>query len=119
MMPVEALPVLPEPAELWMPKIGVPERFRVIRYEVGQLETRARWLVGEPLVIRRGVRLHVDPKTKPLWPHYWTIIQRRAVPQVLKHLQMGIPPGMELEILPIDPPPRTHFQVRWVPIEEE
>jgi hypothetical protein len=58
-----------------------------------------------------ALRIHLDPKDKPTFPHYYDLTAGTLVPQVLALLAKGIPPGYGIKIHAIGVAPKKRFEV--------
>jgi len=111
---VEELTELPPPYEIWEFVPCEPTRFKVVAWELGRITIVPRWPGAPPEKVVAAIRLHVDPETKPYFPHYWDVTPARLVHQLAPLLAAGIPPHYWLEIHRDIPGPKAHFSVRWV-----
>ena len=105
---------LPHPYELFVIEEGDVAEFTVVSFEQGMIESRQTWLPGSPTTWKPGVRLHVDPRDKPDFPHYYDVVQARLVPQVLPIVTRGVP--VRLRIRARGAPPKKYHSVEPVPL---
>jgi len=113
-MRLEELKELPPPYEIFEFEPCTPAYFKVVDYEIGKITIHPRWPGAPPAKTVIAVRLHVDPETKPFYPHYWDITPSRLVYQLAGMLIKGIPKGKVLKIHRDIPGPKAHFSVEWV-----
>jgi len=114
MINLEELKVLPPPYEIFEFVPCQPAYFKIVDFEFGKVIIHPRWPGAPPVKEVIAVRLHVDPVTKPFFPHYWDITPSRLVYQLAGMLVHGIPEGMWLRIHRDVPGPKAHFSVSWV-----
>ena len=114
MIPSSNVKTLTPPYEIFEFVPAHPEYFKVVNYEIGMITIHPRWAGAPPSKQVLAVRLHVDPSTKPYYPHYWDITPSRLVHQLSSLLVQGVPPGMWLRIERDIPGPKAHFAVSWV-----
>ena len=115
-MRIEEMSELTDPHEILELEPCKPVRLRVIRFELGKIRISPRWPGAPPEKEIAGCRAHLDPATKPAFPHYYDITPSRLVHQLATLAITPIPPGMELEIHRDVPGPKAHYSVRWVPV---
>ncbi len=114
MIEIEKLKTLPPPYEIFEFKPCEPAYFKIIDYEIGKITITPKWPGAPPSKTIVAIRLHVDPKTKPLFPHYWDITPSRLVYQLAGMLIRGIPEDKWLRVHRDVPGPKAHFSVAWV-----
>jgi hypothetical protein len=114
MIEIEKLTPLTPPYEIFEFVPCQPAYFRIVSYEIGRITITPRWPGAPPRKEIVCVRLHVDPATKPYYPHYWDITPSRLVHQLAGMLTAGIPEDMWLRIHRDIPGPKAHFSVGWV-----
>jgi len=107
---------LPPPWEILELEPCKPIRIRVLRYEFGIIAIKPRWPGAPPEKIVKAVRLHVDPKYKPYWPHYWDVTPRRLAYQLAEIVKRPDISDFELVIHKVGEPPKAWFEVRLEPI---
>ena len=114
MINLEELKTLPPPYEIYEFEPCKPAYFKVVDWEMGKITIKPRWPGAPPEKVVECIRLHVDPETKPYFPHYWDITPRRLVYQ-LAALLTYIPRDKPwLKIHRDIPGPKAHFSVQWV-----
>jgi len=114
MIEPEKLPRLLPPYEIYEFQPCVPAYFKIVDFEIGIITIHPRWPGAPPSKDVPAIRLHVDPKTKPYYPHYWDITPRRLVYALASMLTRGIPKDMWLKVHRDVPGPKAHFSVEWV-----
>jgi len=114
MIDIEKIKTLTPPYEIFEFVPCQPAYFKIQDYEIGKVVIHPRWAGAPPSKEVIAVRLHVDPSTKPYYPHYWDITPSRLVHQLAGMLIAKIPEGMWLRIHRDIPGPRAHFSVGWV-----
>jgi len=114
MIDIEKVKTLTPPYEIYEVVPCQPAYFKVVDYEIGKATIHPRWPGAPPSKEVLAVRLHVDPKTKPYFPHYWDITPSRLVYQLAGMLTQKIPENMWLRIHRDIPGPKAHFSVGWV-----
>ena len=112
--PPEKLPPLSPPYEILETKPCTPVRMKVVKWEIGQMKIKPRWVGAPPEKVIVAIRIHTTPEWKPYWPYYWDLTPARLVGQIYEMLRAGIPEDMVLEIHRDMPGPSAHFAVRWV-----
>jgi len=90
--------------------------FRPVDWEFGLARVHPPWRPPEVVEEVEVLRVHVDPKEKPLFPHYWDIGQKTLVPQVMALLTKGIPGGYAIKIHAVGVAPKKRFEVSLVPV---
>ena len=60
---------------------------RILKWELGETVIHPRW-PGAPAEKRiNSLRVHVPPKVKPLFPHYWDVTSKTLIAQLLPYLE--------------------------------
>ncbi|MCD6148255.1 hypothetical protein J7J18_02665 [bacterium] len=114
MIEIEKLKELPPPYEIYEFEPCKPAYFKIVGYEIGKIRIQPKWPGAPPEKWVVAIRLHVDPETKPYFPHYWDITPSRLVYQLIGMLTREIPEGMWLKVHRDVPGPKAHFSVQWV-----
>jgi len=113
---LEAVPWLEPPYEIFEFRPCEWAAFHVTAYKIGKMNIAPRWPGAPTSKLILAIRLFVDPKTKPAYPHYYDITPSRLVNQLSAMLTAGIPPGMYLRIHRDVAGPKAHFSIEWAPI---
>jgi len=114
MIELEKLATLSPPYEILELTSCTPVFMKPVSWELGKIEIEPKYPGAPPKKVVETVRIHVDPETKPLFPHYWDITARRLVYQLAPML-ITIPADKPwLRIHRDVPGPRAHFSVSWV-----
>jgi len=114
MIELERLRMLTPPFEIFEFQPCKPEFFKIVTWELGKIDIRPRWPGAPPIKTVAAVRIHVDPETKPYFPHYWDITPARLVHQLAPMLTAIPPERPWLRIHRDIPGPKAHFAVQWV-----
>lgn len=101
--------LLPAPAEILDLADGESVEFRVLRWEDGELEIRAR---GAPAARKvRTLRMHVPPEDKPVGAPYWDATAGNLVARLLPILDMVVRDGRRLRVTKHGVAPAARHQV--------
>lgn len=114
MRPIEDLPILEAPYEIYEFQPNIPAFFKVSNWRMGKMTIIPRWAGAPPTKIIEAVRIYVDEETKPFYPPYYDITPRRLVSQLSGMMKQPIPRNMWLKILRDVPGPRAHFSASWI-----
>jgi len=113
-MQLETLKELPRPYEIYEFVPCHPADFKIVRYEIGKITITPKWPGAPTTKTIPAIRLHVDPATKPTFPHYWDITPTRLVHQLAAMLTAQFEPGKTIRIHRDIPGPKAHFSVMWI-----
>jgi len=116
--PLRTLPELPSPIEILETEPCKDYYIKVVKWEIGRLIIRPRWLGAPPQKEVVCIRIWTTEKYKPTWPPYWDITPARLVSQLYALLREGIPEGYVLKIHRDIPGPKAHFSISLVKEEE-
>ena len=118
-MPLEELKELPPPYEILELEAEEERCFTVVQWEYGKIVIHPRWPGAPEKKVVRCIRMHVEERDKPLFPHYWDATASTLVPQLLAILsKVGVPPHKaRICIKKIGVAPKARFQVRLVRVE--
>ena len=114
MIPTREEKRLPPPYEIFEFVPCQPAFFKIVSWELGWITIKPRFPGAPPSKDVLALRLHVDPATKPYFPHYWDITSSRLVHQLAGMLTQGVPENMYLRVHRDIPGPKAHFSVGWV-----
>jgi len=116
--PFEELPEIPPPYEILQLADRQSITIRPIRWELGWMIIHPRYPMAPPEKKVYVIRLHVDPRVKPLFPYYYDITPRTLVAQLLPILKAPDWRKKEFKITAIGVAPRKRFMIEVIPVKE-
>jgi len=114
MIDIEKLKILPPPYEIYEFVPCQPAYFKIVEVELGRMTITPKFPGAPPRKEILAIRLHVDPRTKPFFPHYWDITPARLVYQLAAMLLPTFPAELWLRIHRDITGPKANFSVGWV-----
>ena len=87
-----------------------------VSWESGRFTFHPKWMPPGGLKTVLAVRIHLDPKDKPSFPHYYDITASTLVPQVMALLTAGVPEGYGIRIHAVGTGPKKRFEVSLVSV---
>jgi len=79
--------MLPRPWEILEMRDGETREFRILRWELGEIQITPRYPGAQGPKTVQALRIHVPEDVKPTLPHYWDITATTLIAGLLPYLR--------------------------------